>query len=39
VEAHGINDSGQIVGDGTHNGVDRGFVLTPPTRSGSFRIF
>jgi probable HAF family extracellular repeat protein len=29
-EAPGINDAGQIVGWGTHNGVTRGFVMTPP---------
>lgn len=28
-EAHGINDLGQIVGQGTYNGATRGFVLTP----------
>jgi uncharacterized membrane protein len=28
-EAAGINDRGQIVGTGIHNGVVRGFVLTP----------
>ena len=25
----GINAHGQIVGEGTYNGVTRGFVLTP----------
>jgi hypothetical protein len=28
-DATAINDKGQIVGDGTHNGETRGFVLTP----------
>ena len=28
-EAHGINDKGQIVGTGKHNGKTRAFVLTP----------
>lgn len=28
-EAYGINDAGQIVGDGTHNGNHRAFLLTP----------
>ena len=28
--ATGINNAGQIVGIGTHNGVVRGFVMTPP---------
>ena len=28
-EAAGINDAGQIVGTGLHNGDQRGFVLTP----------
>jgi len=28
-EAHGINDRGQIVGDGEHNGQQRAFLLTP----------
>ncbi len=28
-EAHGINDRGQIVGDGEHNGQGRAFLLTP----------
>jgi probable HAF family extracellular repeat protein len=27
--ANGINNRGQIVGDGIHNGVSRGFLLTP----------
>jgi probable HAF family extracellular repeat protein len=27
--ATGINDLGQIVGDGTHNGLNRAFLLTP----------
>lgn len=27
--ANGINDSHLIVGTGLHNGVQRGFVLTP----------
>ena len=27
--AYGINTSGQIVGEGTHNGQQRGFLLTP----------
>jgi probable HAF family extracellular repeat protein len=29
IEADGINASGQIVGMGTHNGQERGFLLTP----------
>jgi probable HAF family extracellular repeat protein len=28
--ANGINDAGQIVGYGVHNGLQRGFVMTPP---------
>ncbi len=28
-EAHGINDRGQIVGDGEHDGQQRAFLLTP----------
>jgi len=28
-QAFGINDAGQIVGIGTHSGVDRPFLLTP----------
>ncbi len=28
-EARGINDSGQITGNGLHNGKTRGFLLTP----------
>ncbi len=28
-EARGINDRGQIVGDGEHNGQERAFLLTP----------
>ena len=27
--AHGINDRGQIVGQGLHHGQERGFLLTP----------
>ena len=30
-DALGINDSGQIIGSGTFNGVDRSFLLTPST--------
>jgi probable HAF family extracellular repeat protein len=26
-QAFGINDAGQIVGTGTHNGLQRGFLL------------
>lgn len=29
VSAQGINNSGQIVGEGTHNGQQRAFLLTP----------
>jgi probable HAF family extracellular repeat protein len=29
IEADGINASGEIVGMGTHNGQERGFLLTP----------
>src|SRR5579859_2254065 len=29
IEANGINFAGQIVGMGTHNGVDHGYLLTP----------
>lgn len=29
VEARGINDRGQIVGNGEHNGQQRAFLLTP----------
>jgi hypothetical protein len=32
-DAFDINDLGQIVGAGTHNGITRGFVLTPLTRT------
>ena len=28
-QAFGINDAGQIVGIGVHNGLDRPFLLTP----------
>ena len=28
-EATGINDAGQIVGNGTHNGAQRAFLLNP----------
>ena len=30
-EARGINDQGMIVGNGTLNGVERGFLLAPST--------
>jgi probable HAF family extracellular repeat protein len=30
-QASGINDAGQIVGEGIHNGVLRGFVMSPPS--------
>ncbi len=29
VEADGVNDSGQIVGMGMHNGQEHAFLLTP----------
>ena len=29
VSANGVNDAGQIVGSGTLNGAQRGFLLTP----------
>jgi probable HAF family extracellular repeat protein len=32
-QATGVNDSGQICGWGTHNGVERAFLLTPVSRS------
>lgn len=32
--AHGMNEAGQIVGHGTHNGVVRAFRLTPPSSGG-----
>lgn len=32
--ARGINNLGQIVGDGEFNGIVRGFVLTPPKSVG-----
>ena len=32
--AWGINDAGQIVGAGTHNGQQRGFLLTPAAMPG-----
>jgi len=28
-QAFGINNAGQIVGTGTHNGQSRGFLLSP----------
>ncbi len=31
VFVRGINDNGQIVGDGTYNGATTGFILTPDT--------
>jgi len=31
--AAGVNKAGQICGVGTHNGVQRGFLLTPASRS------
>ena len=32
-KAMGINDAGQIVGEGSHDGLVRGFLLTPPVAS------
>jgi probable HAF family extracellular repeat protein len=29
IQAFGINNAGQIVGEGTHNGLEHGFLLTP----------
>ncbi len=29
IDAEGINASGQIVGMGTHNGQEHGYLLTP----------
>jgi probable HAF family extracellular repeat protein len=28
-QAYGINNAGQIVGTGTHKGLEHGFLLTP----------
>jgi probable HAF family extracellular repeat protein len=32
-DATGVNDAGQICGDGTHKGKTRAFLLTPAGRS------
>jgi probable HAF family extracellular repeat protein len=36
--ALGINDAGQIVGVGTHNGNTRGYLLTPVPEPGAFAL-
>lgn len=38
LEAHGVNDVGQIVGVGRIEGVQRGFVLTPPVADCSISL-
>src|SRR6185503_7829555 len=42
ISARGINNQGQIVGFGTHNGQTRAFLLTPsqpPPPEGEYWIF
>jgi hypothetical protein len=36
--AYAINDRGQIVGVGTHNGQDRAFLLTPVPEPGTWAM-
>jgi probable HAF family extracellular repeat protein len=38
-QADGINDRGQIVGYGVHNGVTHGFLLTPTPEPSTLVLF